>query len=133
MAKITGSHLVVKALQAEGVDTVFGIAGDHFLHLLDVMVDYPFRMIDTRHEQGAVHMADAYARTLRRPGVAMSTTPGHANAIPGLANAQHSQAPVINIAGSAATDNLGRGAMQEFDQVGVASPVTKGAWQVPSA
>ena len=62
MAKTTGSHLLINALQAEGVDTVFGIAGDHILHLLDVMVDEPIRMIDTRHEQAAVHMADAYAR-----------------------------------------------------------------------
>ena len=132
MVKTTGSHLLINALQAEGVDTVFGIAGDHILHLLDVMVDEPIRMIDTRHEQAAVHMADAYARLLRRPGVVLSTTPGHANAIPGLANAMHSEAPVINIAGSADSANLGRGAMQEFDQVGVAAPVTKGAWQIPS-
>ncbi len=132
MAKVTGSHLIVKSLQAEGVDTVFGIAGDHFLHLLNVMVDFPFRMIDTRHESGAVHMADAYSRLLRKAGVALSTTPGHANAVPGLANAMHSEAPVVNIAGSAETRDLGRGAMQEFDQVGVAAPVTKGAWQVPS-
>lgn len=132
MVKTTGSHLLIDALKAEGVDTVFGIAGDHILHLLDVMVDEPIRMIDTRHEQAAVHMADAYARLLRRPGVVLSTTPGHANAVPGLANAMHSEAPVINIAGSADSANLGRGAMQEFDQVGVATPVTKGAWQIPS-
>ena len=133
MAKVSGSHLIVKSLQAHGIDTVFGIAGDHFLHLLDVMVDEPFRMIDTRHEGAAAHAADAYARTLRRPGVVLSTTPGHANALAGLANAMHSQAPVINIAGSSDSFNLGRGAMQEFDQVGIAAPVTKGAWQIPSA
>ena len=132
MVNTTGSHLLIDALKAEGVDTVFGIAGDHILHLLDVMVDEPIRMLDTRHEQAAVHMADAYARLLRRPGVVLSTTPGHANAVPGLANAMHSEAPVINIAGSADSGNLGRGAMQEFDQVGVAAPVTKGAWQIPS-
>lgn len=132
MVNTTGSHLLIDALKAEGVDTVFGIAGDHILHLLDVMVDEPMRMIDTRHEQAAVHMADAYARLLRRPGVVLSTTPGHANAVPGLANAMHSEAPVINIAGSADSGNIGRGAMQEFDQVGVAAPVTKGAWQIPS-
>ncbi|MEX0763413.1 MAG: thiamine pyrophosphate-binding protein [Dehalococcoidia bacterium] len=132
MGKTTGSHLFTRALQAEGVDTVFGIAGDHILHLLDVMVDEPFRMIDTRHEQGAAHMADAYSRLLRRAGVVLSTTPGHANTIPALANAMHSEAPIINVAGAADSPNLGRGAMQEFDQVGVAKPVTKGAWQVPS-
>ena len=120
------------SLKAEGVDTLFGIAGDHILDMLDRMVDEPFRMIDTRHESGAVHAADSYARILRRASVALSTTPGHANAVPALANALHSEAPVVNIAGSADSPNLGRGAMQEIDQVGIAKPVTKGAWQVPS-
>ena len=129
---VTGSDLLVASLRAEGVDTLFGIAGDHILHMLDVLVDHPFRMIDTRHESAAVHAADSYARILRRGSVALSTTPGHANAVSGLANALHSEAPVINIAGSADSPNLGRGAMQEFDQVSIAAPVTKGAWQVPS-
>jgi acetolactate synthase-1/2/3 large subunit len=130
--KLTGSDLLNLSLQAEGVDTLFGIAGDHILDMLDRMVDEPLRMIDTRHESGAVHAADSYARILRRASVALSTTPGHANAVPALANALHSEAPVINIAGSADSPNLGRGAMQEIDQVSIARPVTKGAWQVPS-
>lgn len=129
---ITGSDLLNLSLKAEGVDTLFGIAGDHILDMLDRMVDEPFRMVDTRHESGAVHAADSYARILRRASVALSTTPGHANAVPALANALHSEAPVVNIAGSADSPNLGRGAMQEIDQVGIAKPVTKGAWQVPS-
>ena len=133
MTKTTGSDLLVRALIAEGVDTVFGIAGDHILHMLDTMYDAPLRMVDFRHESGAVHAADSYSRILRRGGVALSTTPGHANALPGLANALGSEAPVINIAGSADSSNMGRGAMQEFDQVGIAAPVTKGAWNVPSA
>ena len=130
--KLTGSDLLNMSLKAEGVDTLFGIAGDHILDMLDRMVDEPFRMIDTRHESGAVHAADSYARILRRASVALSTTPGHANAGPALANALHSEAPVVNIAGSAESPNLGRGAMQEIDQIGIAKPVTKGAWQVPS-
>ncbi len=130
--KLTGSDLLNLSLKAEGVDTLFGIAGDHILDMLDRMVDEPFRMIDTRHESGAVHAADSYARILRRASVALSTTPGHANAVPALANAFHSEAPVVNIAGSADSPNLGRGAMQEIDQVGIARPVTKGAWEVPS-
>ena len=130
--KLTGSDLLNLSLKAEGVDTLFGIAGDHILDMLDRMLDEPFRMIDTRHESGAVHAADSYARILRRASVALSTTPGHANAVPALANALHSEAPVINIAGSADSPNLGRGAMQEIDQVGIARPVTKGAWEVPS-
>ena len=130
--KLTGSDLLNMSLKSEGVDTLFGIAGDHILDMLDRMVDEPFRMIDTRHESGAVHAADSYARILRRASVALSTTPGHANAVPALANALHSEAPVVNIAGSADSPNLGRGAMQEIDQVGIAKPVTKGAWEVPS-
>ena len=130
--KLTGSDLLNMSLKAEGVDTLFGVAGDHILDMLDRMVDEPFRMIDTRHESGAVHAADSYARILRRASVALSTTPGHANAVPALANAFHSEAPVVNIAGSAESPNLGRGAMQEIDQVGIAKPVTKGAWEIPS-
>ncbi len=132
MAKVTGSDLLIRALKAEGVDTLFGIAGDHILDMLDRMFDADFRMVDFRHESGAVHAADSYSRILRRGAVALSTTPGHANAVPALANAVHSEAPVINISGAADSPNLGRGAMQEFDQVGVAAPVTKGAWQVPA-
>ncbi len=132
MGKISGSDILVRSLLLEGVEAVFGIAGDHILHLLDVMSDEAFRMIDFRHESAAVHAADSYARILRRAGVVLSTTPGHANAVPGLANAMHSEAPIVNIAGSAESGNLGRGAMQEFDQVGLAAPVCKGAWQVPS-
>ena len=132
MAKTTGSDLLIRALRAEGVDTVFGIAGDHILHMLDQMWDAPLRMIDFRHESGAAHAADSYSRILRKGGVMLSTTPGHANALPALANAMHSEAPIINIAGSAESANIGRGAMQEFDQVGAAKPITKGAWDVPS-
>jgi acetolactate synthase-1/2/3 large subunit len=132
MAKTTGSDLLVRALRAEGVDTVFGVAGDHMLHMLDTMFDSPLRMVDFRHESGAAHAADSYSRILRKGGVNLSTTPGHANALPAIANALHSEAPLINIAGSAESPNMGRGAMQEFDQVGAAAPITKGAWNVPS-
>ena len=132
MSKITGSDLIIKCLKMYQVDTIFGIAGDHILHLLDKLIDQDFRMIDGRHEAASVHMANAYSRILRKPGVVMSTTPGHANGVAGLANAMHSEAPVINIAGSADSTNIGRGAMQEFDQVGIAKPVTKGAWVIPS-
>jgi|TARA_B100000959_G_C14993971_1_gene629267 acetolactate synthase-1/2/3 large subunit len=132
MAKTTGSDLLIRALRAESVDTVFGIAGDHILHMLDTMFDAPLRMVDFRHESGAVHAADSYSRILKKGGVMLSTTPGHANALPGLANAMHSEAPVINISGSAESINMGRGAMQEFDQIGAAKPITKGAWDVPS-
>jgi len=125
-----GSQLVCKALKLEGVTNIFALAGDHILPVLDVMADQDFRIIDTRHEQAAVHMADAWGRITEQPGVCMYTTPGFANAIPGLTNAMHTEGPVISIAGSADLHDLGRGAQQEIDQVGMAGPTTKGSFMV---
>jgi len=133
MGRVTGSHLICKALKLEGVKNIFGLAGDHILPLLDVMSDQDFRIIDTRHEQAAVHMADAWARLTEQPGVCMYTTPGFANAIPGLTNALHTEAPVLSIAGSADTHDLGRGAQQEIDQIHMAAPVAKGSFLVDNA
>jgi acetolactate synthase-1/2/3 large subunit len=131
MARVTGSHLICKALKLEGVHNVFALAGDHILPILDTMADQDFRIIDTRHEQAAVHMADAWNRITEQPGVCMYTTPGFANAIPGLTNAMHTEAAVISIAGCADMHDLGNGAQQEIDQVGMAAPVTKGSFMVP--
>jgi acetolactate synthase I/II/III large subunit len=131
--KVTGSHLIGKALQLEGVRNIFTIAGDHILPVMDVMADMDFRFVDTRHEQAAVHMADAWGRLTGQPGVSMYTTPGFANALPGLAHALHSESPVLSISGSADLAELGRGAMQEIDQVGAATPFTKGSWMVHDA
>jgi acetolactate synthase-1/2/3 large subunit len=130
MARVTGSHLICKALKLEGVKNIFALAGDHILPVLDAMADQDFRIIDTRHEQAAVHMADAWSRITEQPGVCMYTTPGFANAIPGLTNAMHTEAPVISIAGCADRHDLGRGAQQEIDQVHMAAPVTKGSFMV---
>ena len=80
--KVSGSYLVARSLEAEGVRTVFALAGDHTLPLMDLMDRRGFRFIDTRHEQGAVHMANAWGRITGQPGVCMFTTPGHANAMP---------------------------------------------------
>ena len=132
-ATLTGSHLIARALKLEGVENVFTLAGDHILPALDVMADEGFRFYDTRHEQAAVHMADAWGRITGGPGVAMYTTPGFANAIPGLSNATHSESPLLSISGCAESLELGRGAMQEIDQIGMAAPTTKGAWMVPDA
>ena len=131
--KLTGSHLIARAIQQEGVKNVFALAGDHILPALDVLADMDFRIVDTRHEQAAVHMADAWGRITGQPGVAMYTTPGFANAIPGLANASHSESPLLSISGCAESYELGRGAMQEIDQIGMARPTTKGSWMVTDA
>ena len=117
----------------EGVQNLFTLAGDHILPVLDVVSEMGFRLLDTRHEQAAVHMADAWGRITGQPGVALYTTPGLANAIPGLAHAFHSESPLLSISGSAELLELGRGAMQEIDQVAMAQPITKGAWMVTDA
>lgn len=127
---VTGSHLIGEALQREGVSTIFTLAGDHNLPILDALSDMGFRIIDTRHEAAAVHMADAWARITGQPGVVTYTTPGFANGIPGLSSAMHSESPVLSLSGSAPLRDLGRGAMQEIDQIGMAAPTTKGAWMV---
>ena len=128
--KLTGSSILGKALQIEGIQNVFTLAGDHVLPTLDTLSDMEFRFVDTRHEAAAVHMADAWARVTGTPGVAMYTTPGFANAIPRLASALHSEGPVLSISGSAPLADLGRGATQEIEQVAMAAPVTKGSWMV---
>jgi acetolactate synthase I/II/III large subunit len=133
MSRVTGADLVCKALKFEGVTNIFALAGDHILPTLDVMADQDFRIIDTRHEQAAVHMADAWARITEQPGICMYTTPGFANAIPGLTNASHTESPVISIAGCGDSHDLGRGAQQEIDQVHMAAPITKGSFIVNDA
>ncbi len=127
---VTGGYLIGKALKAAGVSTLFTLAGDHNLPLLDSLADMDFRIIDTRHEAAAVHMADAWARVTGEPGVVTYTTPGFANGIPGLSSAMYSEAPLLSISGSAPLGELGQGAMQEIDQIGMAKPVTKQAAMV---
>ena len=125
---VSGAQIITRALREEGVDTIFTLAGDHILPLLDVLYDEGFRLIDCRHEQAAVHMAELWARMTGRLGVVAVTTPGHANALPGLINAMSTESPILNIAGSSDLRNFHRGIMQEIDQVGIARTVTKGAW-----
>ena len=127
---ITGSEIISRSLMAEGVENIFTLAGDHVLPTLDDMGSRDFKIWDTRHEQAAVHMADAWGRVTNKLGVSLYTTPGLANAIPGLANAIHSESPILSISGCAELAALGRGAMQEIDQIGMTKPVTKGSWMV---
>ncbi len=128
LLKINGAQIITNSLRMEGVDTIFTLAGDHILPLLDILDDEGFTLIDCRHEQAAVHMAETWARMTGNLGVVAVTTPGHANAIPGLINAMSTESPILNIAGSSDLRNYHRGIMQEIDQVGIARTVTKGAW-----
>ena len=127
---LKGYEVITRALKAMGCRTLFTIAGDHTLPLMNHMADEGFGFIDVRHEQAAVDMANAYGRMTGRPGVTLFTTPGHANAIPGLTFAYHMESPVVNISGCARQEGLGLGASQEIDQVGMASTVTKGSWML---
>ena len=82
----TGSHLVAMTLKSAGVKNIFTLAGDHVLPILDVLSEDHFNLYDTRHEQAAAHMADAYGRITGQLGVAIYTTPGFANAIPAISS-----------------------------------------------
>ena len=123
--KQSGSEYIADFLESKNIDTIFTVAGDHILHLMNVLSNRGFKFIDTRHEQAAVDMANAWGRIKNTPGISMFTTPGHANAIPGLTLAHQQLSPVINISGSADSTLLGMGAPQEIDQIGMAAPVTK--------
>ena len=106
-AKLTGAQILARTLALAGVREAFTIAGDHVLPILDEMADGDFRLIDNRHEQAAAHMADTWARITGKTGVVIATTPGFANVVPGLANAVHTEGPLLSIGGSAELAELG--------------------------
>lgn len=134
--KITGAEALIRALLAEGVDTVFGYPGGQIISVYDKLYDYAdtLRHILVRHEQGAVHAAEGYARVSNRPGVVIVTSgPGVANVVTGLSDAQMDSTPVIVISGQVGTKFLGCDAFQETDVVGITLPVTKWSMQVRRA
>jgi acetolactate synthase-1/2/3 large subunit len=126
----TGADLVVAALEAAGVRNVFTVSGNHVLSLYDATIGRPIRLVHTRHEAAAVHMADAWGRLTDTPGVALVTAgPGHANALGALYGALLSESPVVLLSGHSPLGELGQGSFQEMDQVAAARPVTKAAWR----
>lgn len=129
-----GADAVVRTLEHLGVDTVFALSGNHIMSLFDALIGSPIRLVHTRHEAAAVHMADAYARLTGRIGVALVTGgQGHTNAIAALPTAEAAHAPVLLLSGHAPTHELGRGAFQELAQADMARPVTKAAWTSTAA
>ena len=125
--KKTGSQILCESLIQEGVDTIFGYPGGQVLPLYHTLTDYPsLRHILVRHEQGAVHAADAYARVTGKAGVCLATSgPGATNLVTGLANAYIDSVPVIAITGQVPLPMIGRDAFQEADITGITLPVTK--------
>jgi len=129
-----GADLVVEALVAAGVRQLFSLSGNQILSLYDATIGSGIRIIHTRHEAAAVHMADAWGRLTEEPGVALVTAgPGHLNALSALYGALMSESPVVLLSGASPLGQAGRGAFQEMDQAAAAAPVTKAAWMASKA
>ena len=133
---ITGAEAMLQALLAEGVDTVFAYPGGSIIKVYDALYDHQtdLRQILVRHEQGAAHAAQGYARVSGRTGVAIVTSgPGATNTITGISDAMLDSTPIVVIAGQVSTDALGTDAFQEIDLVGVTQPITKWSYQIRRA
>ena len=125
--KKTGAQLLVELLESHGVDIVFGYPGGAILPFYDELYkSTKIRHILVRHEQGAIHMAEAYARVTGKPGVVVVTSgPGATNVVTGLTDAKMDSIPVFVITGQVPTTALGSDAFQEADMFGISIPITK--------
>ena len=132
--ELTGAQALVKSLEMQEVEVVFGLPGGAILPVYDPIIDSPIRHILVRHEQGAAHMAEGYAQATGRPGVAMVTSgPGATNVVTPLANAYMDSTPFVCITGQVATSAIGTDAFQESDTTGITLGVTKHNWLVTDA
>jgi acetolactate synthase-1/2/3 large subunit len=129
---ITGSDILLRCLLLEGVDCVFGYPGGAVLHIYNAMHGNPdFHHLLTRHEQGAIHAADGYARTTGKVGVCIATSgPGATNLVTGIATAYMDSVPLVVITGNAALAFIGTDAFQEADIMGITMPITKHSYLV---
>jgi len=125
--KLTGAQIICEGLVKEGVEVIFGFPGGAVLPLYDTLARYPqLRHILVRHEQGAAHAADGYARATGKVGVCMATSgPGATNLVTGIANAHLDSSPVVAITGQVARAFIGKDAFQEIDISGITLPITK--------
>lgn len=125
--KISGAEIVLEALKKEGVKHIFGYPGGVILNIFDLLHDdKDLKLILTRHEQGAVHAADGYARATGKPGVVLVTSgPGATNTVTGIANASMDSTPLVVLTGQVPTMLIGNDAFQEADIVGITRPCTK--------
>jgi acetolactate synthase-1/2/3 large subunit len=131
---LRGADIVAQALERAGVRTVFTLSGNHIMALFDAALDTGLRLIHVRHEAAAVHMADAWGRLTREPGVALVTGgPGHTNAVAALYTALAAESPLVLLSGHVASDEVGRGGFQEVRQAEMAAPVAKASWTARSA
>ena len=123
---LTGAQALWDCLVRQGVNVVFGYPGGAILPAYDAMLDYPIRHVLVRHEQGATHMADGYARATGRVGVAIATSgPGATNMVTGIATAMMDSSPIVCITGQVGSPAIGTDAFQETDITGITQPITK--------
>jgi acetolactate synthase-1/2/3 large subunit len=131
---LTGAERLVRCLEEQGVEYIFGLSGGAAMPIFDALVDSRIKLILTRHEQGASHMADGYARATGRPGVVLVTSgPGATNTVTGLLTALMDSVPMIVLTGQTPTFNLGKDAFQEADVTGITYPVVKHSYLVTQA
>jgi acetolactate synthase-1/2/3 large subunit len=124
--KRNGAEILWEVLGKEGVDVVFGYPGGAIMPAYDALLKYPMRHVLVRHEQGAAHMADGYARASGRVGVAVATSgPGATNLVTGIATAMLDSVPMVCITGQVSSKLIGSDAFQETDITGVTLPITK--------
>jgi acetolactate synthase-1/2/3 large subunit len=124
--KLRGAEILLQCLQREGVDTVFGYPGGAMLPIYDALYSSDIRHILARHEQGASHAADAYARVTGKVGVCLATSgPGATNLVTGIANAYMDSIPMVCLTGQVGSSLIGRDAFQEADITGITLPITK--------
>ncbi len=128
-SQFRGAEALVRVLKTAGVKQLFTLSGNHVMPIFDAAFDAGIRLIHTRHEAAAVHMADAWARLTGEPGIALVTGgPGHANALSALYTAQMAESPVVLLSGQAPLNQAGMGAFQEMRQAELAAPLTKASW-----
>ena len=129
--KLTGAQALIKSLEMEGTEVMFGLPGGAILPVYDPLIDSSIRHILVRHEQGAGHMAEGFAHATGRPGVAMVTSgPGATNIVTALCDAYMDSIPIVVITGQVPYGVIGSDAFQECDTVGITMPVTKHNWLV---
>src|SRR5438876_4559280 len=132
--KMNGGQALIKSLEMEGVEVMFGLPGGAILPVYDPIIDSPIRHILVRHEQGAGHMAEGYAHVTGRPGVAMVTSgPAATNIVTPLCDAYMDSIPMVCITGQVPSSAIGSDAFQECDTTGITMSVTKHNWLVTDA
>ncbi|MCC6023229.1 MAG: biosynthetic-type acetolactate synthase large subunit, partial [Thaumarchaeota archaeon] len=132
--RLSGAKALIKSLENEGVEVIFGIPGGAILPVYDALYGSSIRHILVRHEQCAAHAADGYARASGRVGVCMATSgPGATNLVTGIATAYMDSSPIVAITGQVARHMIGRDAFQEADIIGITTPITKYSFQIRSA